>query len=123
MSKTKTTSVNKSSKKAAKKAEGGKKKRKFHPGTVALRQIRKLQKSTKVLMRKAPFSRMIRELASGHKEGLRWQASAVAAMQEATEGYAVGLLSDANLCALHSKRVTCQVKDVHLARRLRGERN
>ena len=122
MSKTKTTSVNKSSKKSAKKSEGGKKKRRFHAGTVALRTIRKLQKSTKVLMRKAPFQRMVRELASGHKEGLRWQASAVAAMQESTEAFAVGLLSDANLCALHAKRVTLQVRDVQLARRLRGER-
>jgi len=122
MSKTKTTSVNKSTKKAAKSAEGGKKKRRFHPGTVALRQIRKLQKSTKVLMRKAPFQRLVRELASGHKEGLRWQASAVAAVQEATEGYTVGLLSDSNLVALHAKRVTLQVKDIQLARRLRGER-
>jgi histone H3 len=86
------------------------------------KQIRKLQKSTKVLMRKAPFARLVRELASGHKEGLRWQASAVAALQEATEGYAVGLLSDSNLAALHSRRVTLQVRDLQLARRLRGER-
>ena len=124
MSKSKATSVAKTSKKGAKKAKapGDKKKRRFHAGTVALRTIRKLQKSTKVLMRKAPFQRMVRELASGHKEGLRWQASAVAAMQESTEAFAVGLLSDANLCALHSKRVTLQVRDVQLARRLRGER-
>ena len=73
-------------------------------------------------MRKAPFQRMVRELASGHKEGLRWAASAVAALQEATEGYAVGLLSDANLLALHAKRVTAMSKDLQLARRLRGER-
>ena len=48
--------------------------------------------------------------------------SAVAALQEATEGYAVGLLSDSNLLALHAKRVTLQSKDLQLARRLRGER-
>ena len=124
MSKTKTTAVNKTSKKGAKKAKapGDKKKRRFHPGTVALRQIRKFQKSTKLLLRKAPFSRLIREIASGHKEGLRWQASAVLALQEATEGYSVGLLSDANLLALHAKRVTIMSKDLQLARRLRGER-
>ena len=46
----------------------------------------------------------------------------VAALQEATEGYTVGLLSDANLCALHAKRVTCMSKDLQLARRLCGER-
>ena len=125
MSKTKTTSVAKSSKKSGSKKAAkapGAKKRRWHAGTVALRQIKKLQKNTNVLMRKAPFSRLVRELAAAHKDGLRWQASAVAALQEATESYATGLLSDANMCALHAKRVTCQVKDIALARRLRGER-
>ena len=125
MSRTKTTAVSKS-KKAAKAAAGpkkaGAKKFKWRPGTVALRQIKKFQKSTGTLMRKAPFQRLVRELATGHKEGLRWAASAVAALQEATESYATGLLSDANLCALHARRVTLMSRDVALARRLRGER-
>ena len=101
-----------------------KKERKFRwrPGTVALRQIKKYQKSTDLLMRKAPFQRLVRELATGHKDGLRWQASAVAALQEATEAYVTGLLGDANLCALHAKRVTLMARDLQLARRLRGER-
>merc|ERR1712225_43699 len=68
------------------KAPGAKKFR-WRPGTVALRQIKKYQKSTDLLMRKAPFQRLVRELATGHKDGLRWQASAVAALQEATEAY------------------------------------
>ena len=105
----------------ARKSSGAKKFR-WRPGTVALRQIKKYQKSTNLLMRKAPFQRLVRELASGHKEGLRWQASAVAALQEATEAYVTGLLSDSNLCALHAKRVTLMSRDVQLARRLRGER-
>ena len=126
MSRTKTTAVAKSSKKAAKKAsttgKAGAKKFRWRPGTVALRQIKKFQASTSTLMRKAPFQRLVRELATGHKDGLRWAASAVAALQEATESYTTGLLSDANLCALHAKRVTLMSRDVSLARRLRGER-
>ena len=127
MSRTKTTAVSKTAKKsgakAAKKTKApGAKKFRWRPGTVALRQIKKFQKSTNLLMRKAPFQRLVRELASGHKEGLRWQASAVAALQEATEAYVTGLLSDSNLCALHAKRVTLMSRDVQLARRLRGER-
>jgi len=126
MSRTKTTAVAKSSKKASKAAAGpkkaGAKKFRWRPGTVALRQIKKFQKSTDLLLRKAPFQRLVRELATGHKEGLRWQASAVAALQEATESYVTGLLSDSNLCALHAKRVTLMARDLQLARRLRGER-
>jgi histone H3 len=124
MSRTKTTAVAKSSKKAAKAAKSGKSGKKFrwHAGTVALRQIKKFQKSTDLLMRKAPFQRLVRELATGHKEGLRWAGAAVAALQEATESYVTGLLSDSNLCALHARRVTLMSRDVALARRLRGER-
>merc|ERR1712159_49562 len=95
MSRTKTTTVAKTAKKSgqakakAAKAPGAKKFR-WRPGTVALRQIKKYQKSTDLLMRKAPFQRLVRELATGHKDGLRWQASAVAALQEATEAYVTG---------------------------------
>lgn len=112
-------------KKKAKKATGSgdkKKNFKWHPGTVALREIRKYQKGTDLLLRKAPFQRLVRELASNYKEGLRFQSSAVAAIQEATESYVVSLLSDTNLCAVHAKRVTIMPRDVQLARRLRGER-
>ena len=127
MSRTKTTAVAKSAKKSGTKSAKsvkatGAKKFRWRPGTVALRQIKKYQKGTETLMRKAPFQRLVRELATGHKEGLRWQASAVAALQEATEAYVTGLLSDSNLCALHAKRVTLMARDLQLARRLRGER-
>ena len=128
MSRAKTTAVSKSAKKStgkkAKKTEGSGAARKFRfrPGTVALRMVKKYQKSTELLMRKAPFQRLVRELATSHKENLRWQGSAILALQEATESFAVGLLSDANLCALHANRVTIFSKDIQLARRLRGER-
>jgi histone H3/H4 len=145
------------------------------PGTVALREIRKYQRSTELLIRKLPFARLVRadwpepawplsasppppgppplhhyhrshhnhrqrrqphhlqpaaarqvrEItqtynstpADGEK---RWQAEALLALQEACEFYMVHLFEDSNLCAIHAKRVTIMVKDIQLARRIRG---
>jgi histone H3 len=112
----------KKAKKASGTASGVKKAHRFRPGTVALREIRRFQKGTELLLRKAPFQRLVREIASHVKEGLRFQSSAVAAIQEATESYVISLLADTNLCAIHTRRVTIMPRDVHLARRLRGER-
>ena len=101
----------------------GRGKRRYRPGTVALREIRKYQKSTELLIRKAPFQRVVREIAQDLKgEGIRFQATAVLAIQEASEAYLVGLFDDANLCAIHAKRVTIMPRDMQLARRIRGER-
>ena len=36
--------------------------RRYRPGTVALREIRKFQKSTDLLIRKIPFQRLVREI-------------------------------------------------------------
>lgn len=91
-------------------------------GTVALREIRKFQKSTDLLIRKLPFQRLVREIAQDFKSDLRFQSSAVLALQEAAEAYLVGLFEDTNLCAIHAKRVTIMPKDIQLARRIRGER-
>eukprot|EP00669_Euglena_mutabilis_P009030 TRINITY_DN3992_c0_g1_i4.p2 TRINITY_DN3992_c0_g1~~TRINITY_DN3992_c0_g1_i4.p2 ORF type:complete len:146 (+),score=52.53 TRINITY_DN3992_c0_g1_i4:27-440(+) len=113
--------------KAAKKAQpaisgGLKKPHRFHPGTVALREIRKFQKSTDLLIRKLPFQRLVREIAQGYQPDIRFQSNAILALQEAAEAYLVGLFEDTNLCAIHAKRVTIMVKDIQLARRIRGER-
>ena len=103
---------------------GGVKKKphRWRPGTVALREIRRYQKSTELLIRKLPFQRLVREIAEGFKPDLRFQSSAVVALQEASEAYLVGLFEDTNLCAIHAKRVTIMPKDIQLARRIRGER-
>ena len=77
---------------------------------------------TDLLIRKAPFQRLVREIAQDFKSDLRFQGSAVLALQEAAEAYLVGLFEDTNLCAIHAKRVTIMPKDVQLARRIRGER-
>ncbi|KAF8640135.1 hypothetical protein AX17_001371 [Amanita inopinata Kibby_2008] len=109
-------------------AQGQKKPRRFRPGTVALREIRKYQKSTDLLLQKLPFARLVREIALDMttdmneygEGGLRWQSSALLALQEATEAYLVHLFEDANLCAIHAKRVTLMTRDIQLARRIRG---
>ena len=94
-----------------------------YQGTVALREIRRYQKSTELLIRKLPFQRLVREIAQDFKSDLRFQSSAIGALQESVEAYLVSLFEDTNLCAIHAKRVTIQSKDIQLARRLRGERS
>jgi len=114
----------KAARKTAATATGGvKKPHRFRPGTVALREIRRYQKSTELLIRKLPFQRLVREIAQDFKTDLRFQSSAVMALQEAAEAYLVSLFEDTNLAAIHAKRVTIQPKDLALARRLRGERS
>jgi len=100
-----------------------KKPHRYRPGSVAIREIRRFQKSTELLLRKLPFQRLVKEIAQDyHRIGLRFQGSAVLALQEASEAYLVGLFQDTNLCAIHAKRVTVTPKDMQLARRIRGER-
>ena len=89
-----------------------KKQHRFRPGTVALREIRKFQKSTDLLIRKLPFQRLVREVASEHFFDIRFQSSAILALQEASEAYLVNLFEDTNLCAIHAKRVTIMPKDM-----------
>ena len=101
---------------------GVKKPHRYRPGTVALREIRRYQKSTDLLIRRLPFQRLVREIAQDFHSDLRFQSSAILATQEASEAYLVGLMEDTNLCAIHAKRVTIMPKDMQLARRIRGER-
>lgn len=104
---------------------GVKKPHRFRPGTVALREIRRYQKSTDLLIRKLPFQRLVREIAMDFApagQHMRFQSTAILALQEAAEAYLVGLFEDTNLCAIHAKRVTIMPKDMQLARRIRGER-
>ena len=97
--------------------------RRARPGTRALREIKLYQRSTHLLIRKAPFARLVRELlVTRHPAGLefRWQQAAIECLQEATEAFLVCLLSDAYLCSIHAKRVTLMPRDIQLIRRLRG---
>ena len=113
----------KAARKYVPKTGGVKKPHRYRPGTVALREIRKYQKSTDLLIRKLPFQRLVREIAKEFfNNDLRFQSTAILALQEASEAYLVGLFEDTNLCAIHAKRVTIMPSDILLARRIRGER-
>lgn len=101
---------------------GIKKPHRFRPGTVALREIRRYQKNTDLLLLKLPFQRLVREITNEFKIDRRFQSHALLALQEAAEAYLVSLFEDTNLCAIHAKRVTIMPKDIQLARRIRGER-
>ena len=98
----------------------------YRPGTVALREIRRYQKSTDLFIRKAPFQRFVREIAEtmtmNGADSLRFQSTALLALHEASEAYLVSLFEDTNSCAIHAKRVTIMPKDMRLALRIRGER-
>ena len=114
--------VSKAARKSSKAAGGVKKPHRYRPGTRALREIRKYQKSADLLIRRAPFQRLVREISQDTRGEFRFQTTALQALQEAAEAYLVGLFQDTNLCAIHAKRVTVMPKDVQLARRIRGER-
>ncbi|AEO57677.1 histone H3-like protein [Thermothelomyces thermophilus ATCC 42464] len=99
------------------------KKRRYRPGTLALKEIRRYQSNTDLLMSKLPFARLVREIAlqfQPSREELRWQSQAILALQESAEAFLVHLFEDTNLCAIHAKRVTIMQKDIQLARRIRG---
>jgi histone H3 len=113
------------SKVATKKAPAAqpKKKHRFKPGTVALREIRKYQRTGDLLIRKLPFRRLVKEIIQDTRpsEELRCAESAVLALQEAVEMYLVQVFEDSNLGAIHAKRITVMPKDMLLARRIRKE--
>ncbi|XP_017318416.1 histone H3.3A-like [Ictalurus punctatus] len=112
----------KAARKSAPATGGVKKPHRYSPGTVALREIRRYQRSTELFIRKLPFQRLVREIVQDFKPDLRFQSAAIGALQEASEAYLVGLCEDTNLCAIYAKRVTIMPKDIQLARRIRGER-
>ena len=109
--------------KSAPAAGGAKKPHRYRPGTVALREIRRLQKSTDLLIRKLPFQHLVREIYQDNKRDIRLKSTTSLMYQEAAEAYHVRLFEDTNLCAIHAKRVTIKPKDLQLARRIRGERS
>ena len=125
-SKSKTMNKKSMSKKIAP-AKGGvkngeeKRTRRNRAGTVALREIKRYQRSTKCLLPRAPFHRLVRNITMSYDSDLRFQSNALVALQEASEAYLVGIFEDTNLCAIHAKRATIMKKDMELARRIRGD--
>ena len=103
------------------KVEGPKKKKqRYRPGALALKEIRRYQNSTELLIPRLPFQRIVREIAKEFKLNLKFQSAAIGTLQEASEAYLVGLFEDTNLCCLHASRITIMPRDIQLARRLRG---
>ncbi|MCH1574666.1 MAG: hypothetical protein L7S67_00165 [Flavobacteriales bacterium] len=101
-------------------------KRRTRPGTVAVREIIKYQRSSNLLIRKAPFQRLVREIVNDLSQtstgtNFRFKETAMMALQESCEAYLVGLMEDTNLCCIHAKRETVMTKDMRLARRIRGD--
>ena len=111
----------KTARKAAPSHGGVRKPRRFRPGTVALREIKRYQRSTDLIIPKLSFQRLVREIAQDLRPDTRWQSAALLALQEAAEAYLVETFENTNLCCIHAKRVTISDKDIKLARRIRGE--
>ena len=116
------------------KTTGGiKKAHRYHPGLLALQEIRRYQQSTESLIRKTPFNKLIKEISQENRicpEGpgtpsvqVHFQLTALAALQEAAENYLVGLFEEVNLLAIHAKRVTVMPHDIWLALRIRGDQS
>lgn len=108
----------------APKTSGVKKAHRYHPGTVALREIRKYQKTTELLTRALPFQRLVRKIvmdmavATDHK---RFQAESLQLLREATECYLIKQLQKTNLAAIHGKRVTVMPKDIDLVENIKQD--
>eukprot|EP00741_Cyanophora_paradoxa_P003973 tig00000743_g3860.t1 len=123
----------KAARRSAPAAGGVKKPHRYRPGrTVALREIRKYQKTTNPLIPYAPFKRLVQEIGSEiakekNEEGadpkieLRWTREAIECLREASEMQLIKHFEEANLLAIHRRRITIQPKDIQLARRIRGE--
>jgi histone H3 len=114
-----TTKLKKASKK---KGAASTKKRRFRPGTVALKEIRYFQRASETLIRRQPFTRLVREVAQDFKDDLRFQMSAIDVLHRFIEAKLIDMMEKANRTAIHAKRVTVMPKDLQLARRLAGER-
>ena len=110
--------------KAQKSNAGVKKPHRYRPGTVALREIRRYQKSADLLIRKLPFARTVKQISYYDVQATdkRYTATAMLGLQEAAEFQLVGLFENANLCAIHAKRVTVMPKDIQLTRKIKCDR-
>jgi len=102
--------------------EGEMNKKRLRPGQKALREIRKYQKGTSLVIRRAPFQRLVREIAKDVMPDCKFSPNTLMALQECTEMYICGLFEDSQLCCVHAKRVTLFKKDMELAKRIRGDK-
>ena len=106
---------------AAQPKSGSKKPRRYQPGTVAIREIKRLQGTSERLVPKAPSSRLIREIQLEYKRDIRATRDSDDAQMEMAENYLVGLMDDSCLPAIHRKRQTIMPKDMLLAMKIQKE--
>ena len=90
-------------------------------GLKALKEIKRYQSNTEMLIRRLPFQSVVKEIIQKVWNDLKLQSTAILALQEAGEMFPVGLLEQSNLCASHGKRVTIMLKDAQLVRHIRGD--
>jgi len=97
-------------------AETGVKKRKyrFKSGTVTLRDIKKLQTTTNLLVQKGPFRKIVKQITAEMGVKILYQKKAIEALQEAVEGYVIEKFKDANKHAKHAKRKTICIADLQM---------
>jgi histone H3 len=98
-----------------------KKKRRYRAGTVALREIRKYQRTTDNLILRLPFKKLVKEILQDYKDDFLVSKEAFSCLQESAEMFLVNLLEDTQLAAIHAKRITIKPVDMQFARRLRGD--
>ena len=96
--------------------------KRYRPGTVALREIRRYQKSTELLIRKIPFQRLVREVVHNlfPHDNYRFQSTALLGLQEAAESYLVRMFTHVNDLAIHGRRVTIKPCDIQIRGRITG---
>ena len=124
------TNAEKAARKQAPNKKGTKQPHRYRPGTVALREIRRFQKSTDLLILKKPFGSLVREITQDIEEeaiaqgfpaqAYRYQGKAMFASQEAAEARLTEMFHDTQLAANHAKRVTIRPEDIELANKLKG---
>ncbi|KAM0688019.1 hypothetical protein COBT_000722 [Conglomerata obtusa] len=102
-------------------SQAGKTTRKFKPGAVAIREIRKYQKTTEMLLRRLPFQRFCREVASKYKPDCRFKLETLSAVQESMENFLTNVFEEANMCVKHCNRVTLMPKDLKLVYKMKYE--
>ncbi|UYV76520.1 hypothetical protein LAZ67_14000935 [Cordylochernes scorpioides] len=93
----------------------------YRPVTIAMKEIRRYQKTTELIIHKLPFQRLVREIAKKYNTKVRFRSLAMGALHEACEAYLVGLFEDTNLCDIYGQHVTIMPKNIQLARRIRGD--
>lgn len=108
----------KSARKSAPATASVKKPHRYRPGTVALQEIRRFQKATDLMIKKAPFSRLVMEIATEFKGDMKSTRNTSLALQERSEARLSSVLEKSNECAIHRGGVTIKRKDMELVAKI-----